>query len=528
MIPAILFRAVSSRPQAEADKVSLTEQSRVLLSVAEREGWTVVDTITVPGFSRDYHTYREFAEAAAAAGHPDPLRMFDHWNNRDFKVFLVWDGSRFGRKASIFSEVVGRTIDAGAVLYVHTGGGIVDARNAGMFSAMGGYAAESEIKKFRERRTVGMVARAERGLHTGSAMPFFHKYEYDSKGRPVRMVVDRAKYQRMIDDLYDLFVNEKTAYDFLELTMFERGHARPDGTPFWLHNFFRVIHTPAFWGHTGTNYRNLNTVGNYANRLWMLEPGHPAPPETKIFYNTCEPVYHGEQHEQFKNEFKRRLIMRGRRYSYRTHAFSGFIICADCGSPMRYNAPTSSRTKWRGYYCSARSVEKRLNKPGISRCEQSRGLQWDTIVDYVDNLLKRMVDSAEPETLLPQSAPAPDRTEGLKNEIALVDKRIGTLTARLADVPDAALPDAYQTLEQLGTQRDNLRRQLVSAELAAAERQQRTAEVRAVVQEIAAMTLTLFWAQDEPAIHQMLHRLFGPVRMVADSGEVIALRYVDS
>lgn len=51
----------------------------------------------------------DFRDAANEAGYDGAARMEAHWKRRDFDEVLVYDGSRFGRKESIFAEFVLRT-----------------------------------------------------------------------------------------------------------------------------------------------------------------------------------------------------------------------------------------------------------------------------------------------------------------------------------------------------------------------------------------------------------------------------------
>jgi hypothetical protein len=110
----VLWCAVSSAEQAADEKASLGEQERELRELAAREDWQIVDVLIVPGFSRRYYNFPEFAEAAAREGIEAGKRLLEHFDRRDFDVFACRDGSRFGREQSIFGEVVARVIDSGA------------------------------------------------------------------------------------------------------------------------------------------------------------------------------------------------------------------------------------------------------------------------------------------------------------------------------------------------------------------------------------------------------------------------------
>lgn len=61
---ALIWAAVSTREQDKEGKYSLEAQQKDGAIVCERMGWQVVDTLVVPGFSRDYYTLAEVATAA--------------------------------------------------------------------------------------------------------------------------------------------------------------------------------------------------------------------------------------------------------------------------------------------------------------------------------------------------------------------------------------------------------------------------------------------------------------------------------
>lgn len=146
---AISLIAVSSEQQATDEHASLADQEARNLKIAADLGATVIDTIRVPGFSRNWYTFGDFADAAAKAGHYDPTRMATYWdldanNQRKFDVLIVREGSRFGRKESIFAEVVLRTTDLGAYIQLHSGERI-DMTNRSMYIAVAAYQAAGEI-----------------------------------------------------------------------------------------------------------------------------------------------------------------------------------------------------------------------------------------------------------------------------------------------------------------------------------------------------------------------------------------------
>ena len=167
---AILLTAVSSPQQATSDKESLEMQERDLRALAAREGWDVIDVLRIPGHSRRYFNYHEFAEDMRAAGFDAADKMFAHWRARDFDVLAVWMGDRLSREQSMFAEIIARTIDARATIYDLKSGGWIKEDNYRMYAAMSGYAAASAIDALvtRGRRAQQQGARPRAGRPTGA------------------------------------------------------------------------------------------------------------------------------------------------------------------------------------------------------------------------------------------------------------------------------------------------------------------------------------------------------------------------
>ena len=262
----ILWIAVSSGRQAEDDKESLPEQKRRLLEVSSVNMWDVVDVVLVPGHSRVYYNYREFAEAALEEKIDGPMRMFDHWNRKDFDMFTCVDGSRFGREQSIFAEVVARTIDAGAQLFTLKDG-FINASNRRMYVSMAGYSSASEIDELKRRRAFGMRGRAEKGLRVSSRTLFGMREIRDEKGRAIREERDPA-----LQYIFDRVAQELlagTSWNSLEDSLYNNYQITNPrtGRPF-VHGFFRsIMASPTFWGHTAMHF----TVRNRSFPHWAYD-----------------------------------------------------------------------------------------------------------------------------------------------------------------------------------------------------------------------------------------------------------------
>lgn len=507
----IIWRAVSSEAQVE-DKISLSDQeARGRAWVAAHDA-VVIDVLTVPGHSRyeaDIVEALEELRAGGVAAYDDLKR---HWKARDFDVLWAYHPSRFGRSKTLYSYVIENTVRSGAVVQCDIGGEI----NAGNFDishAMSAIQATEGIQRLVQGRAAGMIERAARGMHVNSKLPFFHIE--DASGR---MVVDRQRYERLIADLFVIVVDQRTAWDGVEVELNARGHVAPDGLLFRRHFFRNVIYTPAFWGNVGVGYGSRKR-GNRERREWyMIEPGHEIPPGVTMFYGVCEAVYDQPDAERLKAELRRREAIRGRMTPARTRPFSGLLVCAECGHNLRYVHVYGSGYK--GYTCASRYIAQRGYRTTYD-CTQRTSIPFDDIVSYFDNLIRAMLAATDPVRLLYPLPTPRDTSAALERELTDVEAQIVRLTARLASVPDAVAGDVLAYLERLGERRKTLHAQQIDARTTRLQADQRSAAIRSALGQI---DLARFWSQPEAVIHQQLHALMDGVKVEVLDGVIVALR----
>ena len=367
----ILLLAVSSGPQAADDKESLPSQERDLRAYVESVGGVVIDIIRIPGFSRDFYTWAEFAEAAANSKDKltDPKRMIDHWQRRDFDAIAMREMSRAGRKISIIGEFIGKTIDAGAFILPLNTGTPITSTNGLTSSMIEGYVANQELNTLKGRRKFGMEKRVSRGLPS-SRVPATHYVVRDPlTGDPAGpMIVKteaRVYFARAAQHLTGAPGGgiDPVSYDAIERILTDEGHhlAGIVNRPGMVH---RMLFSPSFWGHSAQYFNDQHTDNRQKAGLWMLDNQTPAPSGVKITYDTHEAVLTGDAAAALKGEMKRRtLALAGRAQSRSVTMFTGLIACAECFRSVSraYTAKTQGGDLYRctthsspkhGIYCS--------------------------------------------------------------------------------------------------------------------------------------------------------------------------------
>jgi DNA invertase Pin-like site-specific DNA recombinase len=500
---AILWVAVSSGAQAEEEKESLPEQERRLREIAADRGWQIVDLITVPGHSRVYFNYPEFAAAAAAEGMSDPARMFEHWKRRDFDVFACVAGDRFGRSASIFNEVVERTYDAGAQVFTIRDG-LIERGNENTWAVMASYAASSEVRELKRRYQFGMNRRAAEGKPLSPRVRFSHQIIRDARGKAVTMVV-REELRPLFNDIATILL-ERVAWTALERVLFERyGHVADNGKPFPMYALYHLLNAPSFWGNSA-RHAPADCRGD-----WVFDEGAPVPEGVTVYYGTHEAVYTGELAEAVKAELRRRRALRGSARPDTQYPLSALFACDECGYKLAW---TNSNGRWRGARCNTAYVHRPYT---TEPCAQRQHMPEPYALDYMRQLVTLIVTTGDVQTALASLATPepPDETPELERQLAQLEAEGHTLIQNQLRAP-ASMSRLYEEqIDVLGTRIEAVRERLT-----AAKQRQPSDAVRAsrhaALTELQALG-EVFWQQSPGKVNQVLRRVFaGWVFMVRD------------
>lgn len=510
---AVLLLAVSSGKQAAATKQSLPEQDEKLHELADREGWNVVDTILVPGHSRVYYTYREFAEDALQEGIPTPMRMFDHWAKCDFDVFACSSGDRFGREQSIFAEVVGRTIDAGAVVYTLRDGEI-NAGNRRMYVSMGGYQAAIEVDELVRRYNFGMNKRAMDGKPLSSRVVFSHRVVRDDAGKALTMVV-REEMRPLLADIATLLL-ERVAWTALEQQLLERfGRVADNGKPYPRYAIYHLLYSATFWGNSARH------APPKARGAWVFDSSVPAPEGVHVHYGTHEAGYTGKTAEDVKAELRRRLTLRGSARPDSDYPLSALFACDECGYKLAW---TNSNARWRGARCN---TAYGLRSYTDARCSQRQHMPESYALDYLRQLVGLIVASDDVETALAAlSEPAPiDETPELERQIGQLEEEGRVLIQKQVRAP-AAMSTLYdEQIDVTGKRLAALKSQLELAKLRRPSAHELASQHQTVI-DIRNLG-EAFWEKPPGEINQALRRVFaGHVFRVRD-GKICGLKRLD-
>lgn len=534
----ILFTAVSTPEQAKSKRESLKAQRRDLEAHFAGGDYTIIDVIEIPGHSRDYYTFSEFAramqrkadmlrgqgQADRARKYESARRMYAHWKARDFDIMGIWSGNRIGRQLSILSEVVRRTvIGAGAKIY-DLEKGEVNRQNYLMYSAFTGLASESEVTNLREKHRMGTRARVQRGGSYAGTTSWSHKEVPHPDNKSWTLLKVDRRHQRIFDAIYDLLVNRGSSYVRLPAALFgEYGIVNPEtGLQFKRSTLEYWLYNPNVWGNTTKGARASKTALAYLDERYSEDKRA----NIEVFYGVIESVYQGEQRERLLAEIERRQSRRGRTGVY-THALSGTCVCDTCGHVMVYHRTNTKAktTVYRALRCS------RAAKTSPTPCPRPQQLSERKTQAQITAILRAASLAGDPNVLLKSTDDAQDNAAAL----AAIDTEIEQVRAQMKRAITLALGDTGNSeFEREYADMVQEQRKQLSARFDAllAQRKgivRRDTGVKATRRRMGALdeiakNIDILWTQDEKITNQWLREFLGEYGFSIRGGRVIGLR----
>jgi DNA invertase Pin-like site-specific DNA recombinase len=514
---AVLFIRVSSEEQAKSDKDSLAEQERVLRAAADKFKWQVVDAIIIPGISASFYSYEQFVAEAERNRVTAPARMFDHWRRRDFDVLMVYVPSRLGRKQSIFGQMIEQTIDAGAVLWIPDSG-LITPENYTFMSAMGGFAATTEVANLTKYRKMGVSSRVKRGLMSGD-IPATHRLIRDEKGRGTHLELV-PEWVEIMHRAADLLLSGIATSGNLEPQLFKLYGIGEANKPFRRYYIMKRFFNPLTYGNTYTGHIVRATEPS----LWFAEPGHAQPADLKeIHYGTTAAVFTGDLRRRVLDYMSDFIEHRAGAGNKARSWHAGLVVCAECGYAANVRSATNHPPHVYRYLACSTVTRAKDNMPGERECSNRTFLREDALQEYVNILLKRMIE-AQSLALVTQALGDVDTSALLATANARVDELSAKLKALLVDraVATGSIRALYdEQYAELAAELDDAETQ--RNQYVIHQRPPDTRQQEAALSLITRLTLDTFWAQEPGVIRQTLRELLGGLRFAIEGGRVIGL-----
>ncbi len=517
---AISWASVSSLPQVAEDKISIDEQLRLNAEWCAANNAEIIDTLVIPGHSRYESDLVELLADYAEQGIWAYHKIREHWKAKDFDVLVCYHDSRFGRSSTTYNYVAENVIRSGRRIFRIMNGGWLDASNASFGLALGSIAATTGVAQLVEGRKMGMKRRAQKGLPTSSGVPMSHILIRDEFGKAVKMVVDESK-RRLFNDFYTLYVERRTSYSQIEKLLFsEFGHAAGTGLPYQPMRFYTLLTNPSTHGHSARHHRHKD--GRYASTgEWIFKPGYPIPDGVSIDYNTHEAVWQGEQFEAIFAEFVRRKSIGRKAGGDQAHAFSGLVVCAECGYHLNYQRASP-------YSNGMRCMTKYRTSSTRSTCSQYKWLGEKKIRAWLHPRLEQLMATRDWDAFFstPHAGQSPDlELQSVMDEITQTNRRILRMIDDQSKQSSASVIDLYEKkILTAGERLDHLNARLAELTHQSTVTHQSSQQREYTLTELIDMGLDTFWQLPPAQINQLLHRLMGNRRLEALEGRIISTR----
>ena len=474
---AVLWAAVSSRPQAE--EASISQQITDGYELAAEKGWNVVAVLVVPGESRDYaHIYEVRNEMGRKLreGEENPYeQLINLIDQRAFDILWVRERSRLGRSDALITGIERACSDIGAIVWSKamppTG-----SEGADLFiSAIERASAQYELVEFRRRHRRGMDGRVERGELMATKVPFGYQAERVQVGRRIQrravvMPAEAGAYREAVAQILARTATETEITERLRVQFPERSWPS-SALPNILRNVFyvglvqrrrrndrggelvQVIRPsgPSLLDHADWPEAQAILLARAERNEWVNKDRRGQHKLHLFAVGVHEPLIGFAQWLALQREMESRSGSR-RPYAVKS-LWGGMAVCGLCGSTMRYRYSHWQASPDRPVYHYAYYRCGRRDKPHAD-CDNDI-IHGDELtasaVSYLEQLYHNMSGSLD---ITEEAEAAPDLLAGMEDQRAelLVQRgRLETLAIsgrvsletfdQRAEALDAALAD---------------------------------------------------------------------------------------
>lgn len=508
-----IFVSVSSRPQAEEEKISLPFQESSGRAWAQSHGGKVSAILRVPGFSRSDSDIMAMFEEYARQGITAYLDLRRFWYEGGIDVLWAYSFDRLGRSSTLINYVVENTIRAGMQIYLEEDGGFMTTEDFRYKMAIGSIMVVNPMEQFRKKTLEAKYESAKKGLFINGRLVGSHRAVKDERGDLIAIELNEDK-TRLLKDAAEVLLAGVAWRDIEQVLFVDYGHAR-NGKPYPVEWYYHLIHKPYFWGHSAWHFSGHSKSDGQRMSAWSYDEAVLPPPGTEVFRNKFAAVYTGDLAVQVIAELRRRRdTIHGKTRSTSIHRFTGLVMCDRCGYQMGYKH--NQKGGWRYYQCTSKHSSR--DKTG---CTGYPSIREKAVFEYVDVLLRQML--ATDVFALPgvRQEDYENQLQQIASERTAVENEIKRLIQKQAVAPDNLSGLYDDEIAARSTQLRNLAGRYSEVQIARA-RTENTAR-KSAVRYLKETTLEDFWQKPALKINQILHQIFGDYHMVIRDKQIIHL-----
>lgn len=332
MIRFAIFAAVSSKPQAAEDKISIPQQIELCRKDGLSRGWRETSgPFIIPGETRTRWVNLRDAETSL----PPLKHMLDSAQAGDFDLLILYHYNRLRE----LLDPVDKTLQAyGVQMTSHTAW--TDPQPPHLYDPLSdvgktirfaqGFTSNAEITELRRRYKQNMPGRILKGLHN-TRPPFGYRkppgHQYDRQAVPVHHPINAPIVLR----LKDLFLNGFSLWQIANLFNAESIPAPGGGQ--WSDVAVRGILKNTYYSGTITFGKTRRTTDPRTGQIKIV-PNAPERILTAKGLHT--PLWDQTTQARIDEEFQKR----GKKYSgIRTQRLSHLLYCGVCGSRVWVQYP---------------------------------------------------------------------------------------------------------------------------------------------------------------------------------------------
>ena len=331
---AVIWAAVSSKPQAEESKASLPQQITDSRVIIERNDWLEAHPpLVVDGHTRSYTGISPLLDACADM--PQYATLVELARSDSIDIVVCRSRDRLGRTDVLVSEIEGYLRTHGCQVYnLDMPARIQDPEEfrshrdkAGLWTAAIERAkAEDEVATLQTRYQFGMRGRVQSGLHPNN-LPFGYRKGPDGVGV---IIEEEARLVRLIFDWYIAGVSARAIRD--RLPQYANGrYPRSDA------GVAKIISNPYYCGMV--SWRRIDEGRRQKPRSeWITGEG------------LHKPIIEYTIWEQAQRE-RRARPGSGQRGAYTAYPLSGLVVCGLCGAAMTVQSTVRRGKTYRYYAC---------------------------------------------------------------------------------------------------------------------------------------------------------------------------------